>query len=372
MLRDVTTTSPTTSEAAARPRRRRVIAAAVAGGALVIGGALFAWQRTRGGDGGAGAMDAGGGAAVAAKADAADADAALKRAQAELAAGTFGEAEASARRAIELYTSAVGADGEGTGRAWRVLGEAQQGQGAWSDAYTALRTAVKVLEPRGETPELAATLMSLALAEQGTGHHDDAVISIERAVDILRAGGPDRRHDLAMALVAEARALGSLGHADDARERHDEAQALFDALDDKDVNRGLSLVDRGDLARTAGNCAAAIPDYEQAVAFFTRTLGDKDPYNLYALAPLAHCQLELGKHGKALELLERARTLPTGGGMEEVLAVQVRFDRGRALVESKKDVAGGLAAARAARQEMDTVPGAINLAPAADAWLAKR
>jgi tetratricopeptide (TPR) repeat protein len=350
---------------------RLALAVAVALGAAAIGAGLVALGLIRGcGDRrGPARSPAASDAGVAAST--ADAEAALAAGAAEVAAGRLADAEPHLRRAIALFAAARGPQHLDTARGWHALGDVLAAQGTWAEARTALATAVTIREQRGgDGVGLATSLLVLATAEQGTGHHQDAVVSIETAVDLLREAGPAHRHQLALALAAEGRALASLGHPDDARERLDDALALFAAIDDQDLLRGLTLVDRGGLARDRGDCAAAIPDFEAAAAFFSRVAGAADPYNVYALVPLGRCLVELGQAAQALPVLDRALALPARGGMEDVYAVQARFDRGRALVLARRDRAGGLAAARAARAEMDTVPGAASLAPAADAWLA--
>ncbi|HVV83471.1 MAG TPA: tetratricopeptide repeat protein, partial [Kofleriaceae bacterium] len=282
------------------------------------------------------------------------------------------QAEAPLHRAIDATVDAYGPDHPETARAWHALGLAYEAQGKWADALPAFQNAATIRAQRtGDTPELAETLVAMAPAQQSNGKHEDALASLEHAVRILRTGGPSARHDLARALIADAQALASFNRLDDARARFDEAIATYEAMGDHDPDRGITIVYRGELASHHGDCAGALADFQHALDVITEDLGPDHPYHLYALADLGRCLVELGRAAEAIPVLDKAVAIHPGGGLENVLAVQAQFDRGRALYESGKDKAAGLAAARAARRDMDTVPGAASLAPDADLWLAR-
>src|SRR6185369_7894681 len=149
----------------------------------------------------------------------------------------------------------------------------------------------------------------------------------------------------------------------------DEALAAYAAIDAHSLEHGLAFLERAELARVQGDCAGALPDLQRAIDRLIADQGADTPFLLQPNAELGRCLVELGRPAEALAPLDRALAVPPRGGVEDVLAVQARFDRGRVLVETGRDRKGGLAAARAARAQMATVAGAASLIPAADVWL---
>ncbi len=287
----------------------------------------------------------------------------------EQARGRYDLAEPAFRSSIALTTAAYGGQHPETAITWQALGESLRWQGKPDEALAAYQTGVDIRAARGgESPVLASALISLAAAHQALGRHDEALAALARAVRIFRAAGAASRRDLAVAMMTEGLALGGLGRVAEAGARYDEAIAIFETLDGRDSNHGITLFNRGELATKSGDCAAALPDFRRALELFAASLGDAHPYLVYPLSAIGACQVSRGDHAAAIATLDRALAIPVGAG-QTVLHVKARFDRARALVESGRDRAGGLAAARAARAEMVTTPGAAELVAPSDAWL---
>lgn len=121
----------------------------------------------------------------------------------------------------------------------------------------------------------------------------------------------------------------------------------------RNVNVPISLLNRGNLARTAGDCRAASVDFERSLALFTEYGGAKDYYNLYALRAVATCELMLGKPAEALRHLDAALALPAPPRVASEL-IALRYLHGAALIRVGR--AGGakeMADARAAAAKSD-------------------
>ncbi len=179
-----------------------------------------------------------------------------------------------------------------------------------------LAQARRILADRG----LQARLGHTADYVEGTidfvaGHHEDAVVALERAYDgvvqALPAGHPfiaQYRWTLATALARVA--------------RHDEAAVLYEqsrreaeaTLDARDPQYGLVLAAIGAQRANAGDYAAGLVDLRAAADILREGLGEDSQATLDVRGDIAICLGELGRHDEARAELRDvlARTLVAG------------------------------------------------------------
>ena len=120
-------------------------------------------------------------------------------------------------------------------------------------------------EPARYAKPLNESLITLSQLQRAQGHADEAVATLERAIEERRAllGQSDRV--LALALNTLAVSLIHAGRYDDAVRRADEALAAFDKIEQKHSVAALSaLSNRGTAALEAGRLADAERDLREA------------------------------------------------------------------------------------------------------------
>ena len=241
-------------------------------------------------------------------------------------------------------------------------------------------------------PGTTAPLINTAMSYYGEGRYDEAIPIFERGLEVvIKHNGPQHPH---VGLISTA--LGSIavaqGRFDDARAHYARSLAVDDAsLGPDDYNRaytlaGLasleletnqldvakahidralalrtaelgdqhedvaeSIAQRGDWARAARGCAAALPDYRQALAITEGATGADSLETANMASRLGECLLDLGKAGEALPLLERAAAIAAKAGGHAQGHADTDYFLARALVTTGGDRARAITLAESAR-----------------------
>lgn len=285
-------------------------------------------------------------------------------------AGRYAEAEPLLRRSIELYTHAYGADHPEAASSWGSLAFVLRRQSKGADALAADRESVRIRAARtGDTPLVANAMVSLAYNLMLAQQVAEARTTVERAIAILRK--TDDASTLATALMTAGTVYEAAKDPAAAAAAYDEAIAMFEARAPDNVNLPISLLNRGTMTTRAGKCEAALVDLRRSLDLFVKKLGDKHPNLAYPWTGIGRCLVELGRFEEAEPHLSRA--LELGPNAPKDIVAFAKFYRARALVDSGRDRAGGLTAAKAARAELAQLGDSVSLdLPGIDAWLAKR
>jgi tetratricopeptide (TPR) repeat protein len=278
-------------------------------------------------------------------------------------------AEPLYRRAIALYSDAYGADHPEVAYGWQSLGDALRWQGRTDDALAAYREAIRIRTARlGDKPALAKTLVTMAAALIDAGRSKEAMAPIDHAIAILRGGEADV--ELATALMMKSSALDGVDKLDDARRVLDESIALFERLGGQQNDLPVALNNRAALSIRQNRCDQALVDLGRAIELAAKYRGADHPLLVDPLVMTGACLLELHRPAEAIAPLERALALHAEG-VDAATALSAKFYRGRALYESNRDRAAGVAAAREARDALAAMKGdnARARQAEADAWL---
>src|SRR5262249_9134049 len=130
------------------------------------------------------------------------------------------------------------------------------------------------------------------------------------------------------------------------------------------------LDNRGDLAARRGRCADAVADFARTIKVFEE-VDPSSPLMVFPLAGSGACLVRLGRPAEAIPLLERA----VGGDASTADPFELARAKaylGRARVETRSDVTGGLAMARAARAAIAASLDGADELRMLDRWLAAR
>ncbi|HEY0478361.1 MAG TPA: tetratricopeptide repeat protein, partial [Kofleriaceae bacterium] len=281
-------------------------------------------------------------------------------------------AVATFQEAIEIWRALYGPDSPDEAFGWYNTGGALQSGDQVDRALVAYGNAARIREARlGDSPMLAMTLSAVASATKQQGQLAPAVAIYDRALRMYRAHvGPD---DLQLAdpLLGRANALSGLGRLDDAARDYDAAIALYDRAGVRSELLALTLYNRGELQQDRRRDADALRDDTRSIALFEAVRGPRASGMIFPLVGAARCLIRLGRPAEAIPLLQRALELPVGDVPARRIAL-ARYSLGRALAETGRDVAGGLAMVRAARAGLAADKRAADYLHELDRWLAQR
>jgi tetratricopeptide (TPR) repeat protein len=183
--------------------------------------------------------------------------------------------------------------------------------------------------------------------------------------------GPWKNPRITRTLGNRAETLVQLGRFDEAARGYDEQLALLRRDGNETGEMATVLYNRGELQRKRGRCPDALRDYTRA-ADLAESLHEAGASLLIsALVGDAACLLGSRRFDDAIARLNRALQLEA----TPATAFQVALARaylGRAKVETRRDMVGGLAAARSARAALAAAADATNTETVRelDAWLA--
>jgi tetratricopeptide (TPR) repeat protein len=201
------------------------------------------------------------------------------------------------------------------------------------------------------------------------GHWAESLEVADRALKMQRAKLPPDDLQLTPTLLGRAIALNRLERLDEAAQVYDETLAIFERAGAKTNDMAITLYNRGQLEIKRGRLDRALRDYVRAAALMEEVLGTNANRLIWPLVGQARCLIRLGRPAEAIPLLERALKLPTiPDDSSEV--IYGKYYLGRARVETRRDIAGGLAMVRAARAEMAPDPWSADILRELDAWLA--
>jgi tetratricopeptide (TPR) repeat protein len=221
----------------------------------------------------------------------------------------------------------------------------------------------------GTSAALALALTAEASVLDDLGRVDESIAVYERALAMSRATMPSGDVNLGRALINNGVALGRLRRFDDALRAYNEAIAIFEKAGSTMINLAIAVHNRGDIAAQRGNCEQANRDFTRAIEIVEK-LGVASWYvAMYPLAGKGACLVRSGRPAEAIPLLEQALRIRVNGA-DAFEVARAKAYLGRALVETHRDVAGGLAMARAARPAMVDSPDSAQELVFLDRWLA--
>jgi tetratricopeptide (TPR) repeat protein len=280
------------------------------------------------------------------------------------------DAVAASRQSIERWRTVSGGDSVDEAYGWMTMSVALQRAGKHEDAIAAIHEAVRLRESRlGDSVALALTLVAEAAEYDEAGRWDQSVALYDRALRMSRATMTPGDVNLSHGLINRGVALGHLRRFDDAVRDFDEAIALLEKVAGNPTNLAIAIYNRGDIAARRGRCDDAIADHTRSIELLDK-LGVPDFYVLmYPLSGKGLCLVRTGKPGEAIPLLERALRCKANGA-DEFEVARIKGYLGRALVETRRDVAGGLAMVRAARPAIAAAPDGAEELALLDRWLA--
>jgi tetratricopeptide (TPR) repeat protein len=275
----------------------------------------------------------------------------------------------AAREAIERRRAISGPDSLDEADGWQNLSVALQRAGRFDEALAAIKEAGRLRAGRlGTSAALALTLVAEASVLDDLGRWDQSVAVYERALAMSRATLPPGDVTLARALINSGLARSRVRRFDDALRDFNEAIALFENAGSASVNLAIALNDRGDVVSRRGDCAQADRDFTRSIELLDKL--HVTHYVLrYPLNGKGACLVRSGRPAEAIPLLERAQRIKTGQADTSEIA-RTKVYLGWALVDTRRDVAGGLAMVRAARAAMVAGPDSAEEVPMLDRWLA--
>ncbi|WP_157465298.1 ATP-binding protein [Deinococcus apachensis] len=218
------------------------------------------------------------------------------------------------------------------------LGTAYWTLGRMTDAVSALREAVRRLEPLGDTAALASNLSSLAVVLDHQDRHREAEGHHRRACELLERLGDTA--NLLVALRNHAVCLGDLGRV------RDSLPLLRRALDLEGGSEGLWNSPIGHALVALAH--ADLGEYDLALAHYGRARAvEQDPsgwLHAYYGACEGEVWLTLGEWDRAEALLGRARDVT---GMPDTYRLRVLVALGRLALARGEDAQGVFASAGA-------------------------
>jgi tetratricopeptide (TPR) repeat protein/tRNA A-37 threonylcarbamoyl transferase component Bud32 len=277
------------------------------------------------------------------------------------------------RDAIERWRALYGDDSPDEAFTWSDLGATLDGAGKHEDSIAAYRRALAIREARlGDSLMTAFSQEILAMALHTQGRWAEALDAHDRAIRTYRAQLPADDPQIARTLGNRAQTLVHLGRFDDAAQGYDEELALLERHPDETVrSKSTTLYNRGELRRKRGHCPEALRDYTRAAEVAESLHEAGAALLIHALVGQAACLLSSRHFDDAIARLNRALQLEATPDAAFQLAL-ARSYLGRANVETRRDVGGGLAGARSARAALAAAADATNADSVRelDAWLA--
>jgi len=287
------------------------------------------------------------------------------------ALGETDAAIASYQDAIERWRALYGNDSPDEAFAWGNLAIALTAAGKHDEAFAAYRHALAIQEARlGETPMTSFSREVLAMALHQQGRWDEALKAHDAAIRSYRTQVPVGDTRLTRTLGNRAETLTQLGRFDEAARDYDEVLAQLGRDETHPADISMALYNRGELQRKRERCPDALRDYTRAATLAEQLHAAGTTLLLYALVGEAGCLLGAGRAGDAIAPLNRALALAVPDEAFQVALARAYL--GRAQVETRRDVAGGLAAVRSARAALAAAADPTNTGTVRelDAWIA--
>ncbi|HEY0985671.1 MAG TPA: tetratricopeptide repeat protein, partial [Kofleriaceae bacterium] len=277
---------------------------------------------------------------------------------------------AVAREAIERRRAVSGPDSLDEADTWQKISTAQQRARRLDQSLAAIEEAGRLRAGRlGTSAALALTLAAEASVLDDLGRLDESVAVYERALAMCRATMSSGDVNLGRTLINSGLALSRVRRYDDAVRNYDEAIALFEKASGGTISLAIAVSNRGDIVAHRGDCEQANRDFTRSIELLDKLTAPNLYVRVYPLSGKGACLLELGRPAEAIPVLERAVGVTVSAADAHEIA-RAKANLGRALVETRRDVAGGLAMARAARPAILAGPDRAVELPILDRWLA--
>jgi eukaryotic-like serine/threonine-protein kinase len=250
------------------------------------------------------------------------------------------------------------------------VGETYQAVGRLDESLAAYQDALRIAEARtGESSLTALALDRLATAFMSKAPAK-SVEYARRAFELGAKKLPPTHPHLIAVRINLAAALASAGRID---ESITEVTAVIEADSDPKrwtENTALSYANRAELHTKQHRLDAALADYRTALDILDRVkTGER--YRASITTTYGGALLDAKRPREAAEALDRAQAALTADDSPLVRA-ELRFQRGRALVETKRDRKTGLAEAIAARADAVAAAAKPEQLASYDRWLAAR
>jgi tetratricopeptide (TPR) repeat protein len=224
--------------------------------------------------------------------------------------------------------------------------------GRFEEAIAELRESARITEATlGESVMLVLVVNQIGAYSLYLGRSAEGLAAIERAVGIARRVMPADDPRLVQILGDLAAGYGQVGRNDEALATFAEAIALSERGGHAMIATAGVHSNRGSLHRDRGDCAAALPDLERALAIYAEYGMAETPESLFPLYGIAECHAVANRHDETVAAADRILALPALPYGQELIAA-TRWLRGRALVASQRDVRGGRAEVAAARDQL--------------------
>jgi tetratricopeptide (TPR) repeat protein/tRNA A-37 threonylcarbamoyl transferase component Bud32 len=190
-------------------------------------------------------------------------------------------------------------------RAWLRQGDLQRLTGAYPQAEATLAQAHETAVGLQMASEAAASSSILVfVVGRDLARHADARAWARHAKPWARAAGTDE------ALASYLNNVGVLaeseGKYDEAREHHQQALAILEALGGDEPDVGIALNSLGNVAKSQAKYAEAREYYQRALVVWERTLGPEHPTVAKVIANLGSVAHADGNYAEANEYLLRS------------------------------------------------------------------
>jgi len=293
-------------------------------------------------------------------------------ADAQAALGEIDAAIASYHDAIARFRSLFGLDSPDESDSWHNLAVVLGDAGRQAESLAAFRTAARICEARlGDTWATAQSLFSVAAVLDRLGQWDEALATFDRVLRIQRGLRDPGEPAVAHTQLRRGLALVHLGRLDEGGAEYRSALAAFEHHDANSVGVAAARYYIGELSRRRGRCQDARADFARSVDLMGQPDAANPEFVIYPLVGEAACLIRARQFAPAITRLERALHVPVSPGYAPEVAL-ARAYLGRAQVEARRDVAGGLAMARAARPAIAADPNSAGDLRELDAWLARQ
>jgi len=277
---------------------------------------------------------------------------------------------ASYRDAIERRRALYGTDSPDEATAWQAIGAVHDRNDKADEALAAFRIATRIREARlGESPLTASSLRAVGSMLQALMHWGEALEVYDRALKMDRAKLSPGDLQIGALLINRAITLNRLERLEEAAADYDEAVGIYERASARSYDLAAALYNRGLLETKRGQCDRALRDFARALALLEEVRGPNADQLIWPLVGQARCLIITGHAADAFAPLARALKLPTTAE-DESDVVHAQYYLGRARVETRRDIAGGLAMVRTARATLATDPWEAELVREIDAWLA--
>jgi len=284
--------------------------------------------------------------------------------------GEIDAAIASYRDAIERWRALYGNDSPDEAFTWSDLAAALHVAGKHDESIAAYRHALAIREARlGDSLMTAFSREVLAMTLHLQGRWHEALEVHDQAIRSYRAQVPAGDTRLTRTLGNRAETLTQLGRFDEAAQGYAEVLALLERDPTPTVDIAMTLYDRGELQRKRGRCTDALRDFTRAASVAESLHEVGAALLIYSLVGEAACLLGSRRFDDAVARLNRALQVEATPDEAFVVAL-ARAYLGRAQVETRRDVVGGLAAVRSARVAAAADATNAGTVRELDAWLA--